>query len=106
MLALRVGKTAPRRPPHVLILGPPGSGRYTQAALLSEKFGLVHVSARDLLKAEIKEHPTRSAYIKRCMDKGELVPETVLNQIIEQRLRQADCRINGFVLEGYPNTQS
>lgn len=67
---------------------------------------MVHISARDLLINECRSNPSGSGYIRRCMDNGELVPETIINQLIETRMRSADCRINGFVLEGYPQTQS
>lgn len=67
---------------------------------------MVHVSARKLLLDECRANPAGSGHIKRCVESGELVPESIINQLVEQRLRQADCRINGFVLEGYPQTQS
>lgn len=102
MLALRVGKGAPRRPPRILILGPPGSGRYTQAALLSSKFGIVHISSRDLLNNFARENPPKAKYIKRHLESGGLFPEEIINQLVEMRISKPDCRINGFVLEGYP----
>jgi SpoVK/Ycf46/Vps4 family AAA+-type ATPase len=57
MLSLRFKSNAPRRPPRVIILGPPGSGRDTQAKLIAQQFGLVHISARQLLKGEIQKNP-------------------------------------------------
>jgi adenylate kinase len=79
MLALRVGKTAPRRPPRVLILGPPGSGRCTQAAVLAKTYGLVHISTRQLLKAEAATNPKRGRTIRNCLERGDLVPEAIVN---------------------------
>ena len=57
MLRIRFRSNAPRRPPRVILLGPPGSGRSTQAHIISHRYGLVHISSRDLLKAEIQRNP-------------------------------------------------
>jgi len=57
MLNLRFKSNAPRRPPKIIIIGPPGSGRDTQAKMVSQQFGIVHISVRQLLKAEIQKNP-------------------------------------------------
>lgn len=57
MLKLRYKNNSPRRPPRIVIVGPPGSGRETQSRLLAKQFGMVHVSVRDILKAEMKNNP-------------------------------------------------
>ena len=57
MLRIRYKSNAPRRPPRVILLGPPGSGRSTQAGIIAKRYGLVHVSTRDLLKNEINKNP-------------------------------------------------
>lgn len=79
MLALRVGRGAPRRPPTILILGPPGAGKYTQAAELSSKFGIVHISSRDLLLNYARENPKKAKYISRHLESGGLYPEEIIN---------------------------
>lgn len=87
MLSLRFKANAPRRPPRVLILGPPGSGRDTQATLVSKQFGLVHVSTKQLLQKEILENPRTGKVIAACIDNGEQVPDAIVNRLIEQRLK-------------------
>jgi adenylate kinase len=106
MLSLRFKSNAPRRPPRVIVLGPPGSGRDTQATLLAQQFGLVHISARQLLKKEISNNPQVGKFISGCFDKGDDVPDEIINPLIEKRLKQSDCRVNGWVLEGFPYSKA
>lgn len=87
MLNLRFRENAPRRPPRIVLVGPPGSGRNTQSKAIAQAFGLVHVSARALLKNEIKRSPEVGKIISQCMDSGELVPDNILNPLIEKRLK-------------------
>jgi adenylate kinase len=75
MLRIRFRSNAPRRPPRVILLGPPGSGRSTQASIIAKKYGLVHISTRALLKNEIARNPEIGQLITRCIDSGHLVPD-------------------------------
>lgn len=106
MLNLRFRENAPRRPPRIILVGPPGSGRNTQSKAIAQAFGLVHISARALLKNEIKRSPEVGKIISQCMDTGELVPDNILNPLIEKRLKQSDCKVNGWIMEGFPYSRS
>jgi adenylate kinase len=82
----------------IILIGPQGSGKGTQAKLLSEKFKIPHISAGDLLrnaKGELKEK------LDSFMDKGELVPDELILEILKKRLEEKDCT-NGFILDGFP----
>lgn len=106
MLNLRFKPNAPKRPPRAMIFGPPGSGKDTQAKLLAEEFGLVYISTRALLKNEIRKNTDNSKEIASCLEAGDPVPDVIINQIIEKRMRQSDCKVNGWVLEGFPQTKA
>lgn len=70
MLRIRYRSNAPRRPPRVILLGPPGSGRSIQASIIAKRYGLVHVCTRSLLKNEISRNPEAAQLITRCIDSG------------------------------------
>lgn len=106
MLKVKYKMNAPRRPPRVILLGPPGSGRSSQASIIAKRFGLVHISTRDLLKNEINKNPDVGIVISKCIDNGALVPDSVLIPLVEQRLKQSDCRINGWIMDGFPQTDA
>lgn len=106
MLRIRFRSSAPRRPPRVIFLGPPGSGRSTQAGIISKKYGLVHLCMRDMLKAEIQAKPHIGKIIDKSIRNGLAVPDEICIQIIEQRLKQSDCRVNGWILDGFPQTEA
>lgn len=105
MLKIRYKSNAPRRPPRVIVLGPPGSGRSTQARTLAQKFGLVHICVRTLLKNEIAKGGHLGNIIKTCTQEGTMVPDNYVNTIMEERLKQTDCRVKGFVMDSYPMTE-
>ncbi len=106
MLRIRFRSNAPRRPPRVILLGPPGSGRYTQAKIISHRYGLVHLNTRNLLKAQIKANPDQGKIIAQCLDNGIAVPDDIVISLIEQRIKQSDCRVNGWVMDGFPQTEA
>ena len=102
MLQLRFQAGAPRRPPKVMIVGPTGSGKTLQAAALASVYGLVHVSPDLLLKAEAEKNAGIKLKIKSVTEGGDEVPDDIILRLIDTRLREADCRINGWVLDGFP----
>ena len=106
MLRIRFKSGAPRRPPRVVILGPPGSGRSTQCQLIAKKYGLVHICTRTILKDEIARNPAVGQVIANCFDSGNLVPDSIVMPLLEQRMKQSDCRVNGWVLDGFPQTEA
>ncbi|MBI1813628.1 MAG: adenylate kinase [Deltaproteobacteria bacterium] len=85
----------------VILIGPPGVGKGTQAKLLQERFQLPHISSGDLLRAAVKRKTETGLQAKRYMDRGELVPNPLVVSIIEERVREADCQ-PGFILDGFP----
>lgn len=87
----------------IILFGPPGAGKGTQAQKLSQKYGIPQISTGDILRANVKEGTALGLEAKTYMDKGELVPDEVLIGIIKDRLLQPDCK-NGFLLDGYPRT--
>lgn len=87
----------------VVLLGPPGAGKGTQAVLLSEKLGVPHISTGDLFRANIGQQTPLGLEAKKYMDAGDLVPSDVTNRMVEARVAEPDAA-NGFVLDGYPRT--
>jgi adenylate kinase len=88
---------------NLILLGPPGAGKGTQAALLTEDFGLAHIATGDILRAAREEQTELGLLAKEYMDKGELVPDTVVIAVILERLGEDDAR-DGFLLDGFPRT--
>jgi len=87
----------------IILFGPPGAGKGTQAQKLSQKYGIPQISTGDILRANVKSETALGLEAKKYMDKGELVPDSVLIGIIKSRLLEADCAA-GFLLDGYPRT--
>lgn len=90
---------------NVVLFGPPGSGKGTQSAKLIEKYGLVHLSTGDILRAELAAQTELGKEAKRYMDKGELVPDHVVIGMIGRKLDE-NGRVNGFIFDGFPRTTS
>lgn len=88
---------------NLILLGPPGAGKGTQAKMLVESYGIPQISTGDILRAAVKEDTELGKQAKSCMDKGELVPDSVVIGIIEERLKQPDCE-KGYILDGFPRT--
>jgi adenylate kinase len=88
---------------NLILLGPPGVGKGTQAKLLIEKYAIPQISTGDILRAAVKEQTPMGIKAKAFMDAGGLVPDEVVIGIVEERLAKADCA-KGFVLDGFPRT--
>lgn len=88
---------------NLILLGPPGVGKGTQAKLLIERFGIPQISTGDILRAAVKEQTPMGIKAKGFMDSGALVPDAVVIGIVEERIAQADCA-PGFILDGFPRT--
>lgn len=88
---------------NLLFMGPPGAGKGTQARLISEKYGIPHISTGDMLRDAVAKRTELGKKVKKIMEKGELVPDDLINQIVKERLSQRDCN-KGFILDGYPRT--
>jgi len=85
----------------IVLLGPPGSGKGTQATMLVEQMGLPHISTGALLRNAAKRGTDLGLQAKAITDKGELVPDDIMSDMIEERLSRDDVA-NGFILDGYP----
>ena len=88
---------------NLIFLGPPGVGKGTQAKLLCEKYSILHLSTGDLLRSEIIEKTEIGNLAKSFIDKGELVTDDILLQIMNNRLKKDDAQ-NGYLLDGFPRT--
>lgn len=87
----------------LILLGPPGAGKGTQASIIVEEYNIPHISTGDIFRYNIKEGTELGKKAKGYMDQGLLVPDEVVVEIVEDRLKQDDCR-NGFLLDGFPRT--
>lgn len=88
---------------NLVMLGPPGAGKGTQAALLAEKLGIPHVASGDLFREALKEQTELGLTAQSYMDRGELVPDEVTIAMVEERLARSDCD-GGVILDGFPRT--
>lgn len=89
----------------IVLLGPPGSGKGTQAALLKDRLGVVHISTGDLLRSAVAAGTELGKKAKAAMDAGELVSDELMLGLIEEKLGQPDVE-PGFILDGYPRNQA
>ena len=89
----------------LIFLGPPGSGKGTQAQILAEIFHIPHISTGDILREAIANHTQLGQKAQSYMDKGELVPDDLILNLIRERLSQADAR-KGWILDGFPRNVS
>lgn len=87
----------------LVLLGPPGAGKGTQARMLEHKCGIPQVASGDLLRAAVRDRSPIGAEARRYMDRGALVPDELVLRLIEERLSQADAQA-GFILDGFPRT--
>jgi len=87
----------------MLIIGPPGSGKGTQAERISERLGVVAISTGDIFRANVKGGTPLGVEARKYMDNGDFVPDSVTNEMVRDRLSQDDAT-EGFLLDGYPRT--
>ncbi len=86
-----------------IFFGPPGAGKGTQASIISNNFKIPHLSTGDILRNKLLQKDDLSTKLKHIMDKGQLVPDDILNEIVSKRINNPDC-LRGFILDGYPRT--
>lgn len=85
----------------LILLGPVGSGKGTQARLIKEEYNLPHISTGEIFRTNIQNETELGKIAKQYIDNGDLVPEELVNKLVEDRIAQDDCK-NGFILDGYP----
>jgi adenylate kinase len=89
----------------LILFGPPGSGKGTQAKLLRDRLQMAHISTGDMLRERVASADELGKAVAGIMQSGSLVPDELVNRLVEERIEQPDCT-NGFILDGYPRTVS
>jgi adenylate kinase len=89
----------------IILLGPPGAGKGTQAAFIKEYFNVAHISTGDMLREAVKNETILGLTAKEIMARGDYVPDDLLLEIINERVSEDDCK-NGFILDGYPRNET
>jgi len=88
---------------NILIIGPPGVGKGTQAKLIKNELGLIHLSTGELLRKEIKAKSKVGIISKRFIDKGEFIPDDIMLEILDKKITEPDC-LKGYLFDGFPRT--
>ena len=106
LLKFKAKTNAPRRPPRIILACPPCMGKNAIAKRLADKLKIVHVSMIDLLKKEIHKKNSNSQEILESVDKNEIIQDKIIFKLLEDRLFCSDCMINGWVVTGFPMSES
>ena len=88
----------------LLIMGPPGAGKGTQCRLLSEHFGAPHISTGEMLRSAIRQDSVVGRAVKKVLDEGDLVEDSLMVSLVRGRIGETDARVNGYILDGFPRT--
>ena len=89
----------------IILLGPPGAGKGTQATFIKNEFNIAHISTGDMLREAVKNETSLGVTAKEIMARGDYVPDNLLLKIIKERINEHDCD-NGFILDGYPRNET
>lgn len=88
---------------NLIMFGPPGGGKGTYSSQIGEEYGIPHIATGDIFREEVKEGSELGKKVEEYLDKGDLVPDEIVNRVVKKRLSRSDCE-DGFVLDGYPRT--
>jgi len=88
---------------NIIIMGPPGSGKGTQAKMVSEKYNIPSISSGEIFRREMDQQTELGKKIKNVMNAGQLVPDDITIEVVKKRLAEDDCK-NGWILDGFPRT--
>lgn len=88
---------------HLIIFGPPGSGKGTVSQEVGKVYSIPHISTGDLLREHVSKKTALGIKVKEYMDRGDLVPDSLVNEVLEEALSRRECK-RGFILDGYPRT--
>ncbi len=88
---------------NLILFGPPGAGKGTQAKILIDKFNIAQISTGEMLREEVNSNTVLGKAAKSIMDKGDLISDEIIMSMIEKRITKKDCK-NGFILDGFPRT--
>ena len=88
---------------NIILIGPPGAGKGTQAVFIEEEFGLKQLSTGDMCRATMKEDTDLGHKVREIVEAGDLVPDNIMVQMISERIVSPDC-VNGVILDGFPRT--
>lgn len=99
---MRGRSNAPRKPPKLVVIGPPCSGRSTQSQRIASRYGLTFVSVTQLLRDQVNRKTELGMRISDFLQDGDLVPDDIVTELVRSRLNETDCKVNGWVLDGFP----
>ncbi len=89
---------------NIVVFGPPGGGKGTNSSEISEEYEIPHIATGDIFREEVEKGTELGKKIESYVDKGDLVPDEIVNEVVKKRLSRSDCE-EGFVLDGYPRTK-
>lgn len=105
-ISLFAGSDEEKTPLRIIIAGAPASGKGTQCELIQKKYGVVHLSTGDMLRAAVSAGSEVGKLAKEYMDSGKLVPDEVITGVVKDRLAEPDCQTSGWLLDGFPRTRN
>lgn len=101
-MRVRFRNGAPRQPPKVVLIGPPGSGVSTQTEVIAERYGLVPIQPDKLVREEMQANQAMKMRVDESVKAGRGIPDDVFMKCVSERMKQSDCAVNGWVMDNFP----